>query len=156
MRRLQNIHNLHIIRHTMTDSKPQHTPEGSTSVSRDDMYKTIAEAWKLGLFRQEDAAVFLGINQGQISRIVRGDFKRPAGKAAHLFAYAKDRLNSHAKPDNIAEMRNKLIHRLLETWDETLNGAQALMGILDGVQRLRETTAPTRTVASTSTVGPAK
>ncbi len=102
------------------------------------MAKVIEMAWKNGLFTQDTAAKALGMSQSQISKIVRGQFKRPKGNAMALFEYSKrlsERRPKHLK--GMESLRETLMERLLRAWDGTAEGAQALGDILDGVHKLQ-------------------
>lgn len=109
-------------------------------VSRDEMLLTISHAWSAGLFTQVEAATSLQMNQGQVSRIICGKFKRPTGHAASLFAYAKKKLESKCDAlvtRNDQALRSMLICKLMETWDHTETGADALAGLLEAARQLK-------------------
>lgn len=99
-------------------------------------------AWENGAFLQCDAADELKVNQGQISKIIGGHFKRPSGHAARLFEYAKRRLTESENPDasqeldNAQAVRNQLVNSLFSAWDGTTRGAEALIEILNGARQL--------------------
>ena len=102
------------------------------------MARAIELAWKNGLFTQDKAAKALGVSQSQISKIVRGQFKRPTGKAKELFEYSKRLSAKSPKQLNVTEsLRATLTERLFRAWDGTAEGAQALGDILDGAHKLR-------------------
>jgi len=114
------------------------TTPSTVEVTAQAMAKAIEEAWNNGLFTQDMAAKALGVSQGQISKLVRGQFKRPKGHAKALFEYSKMLLGE--RPDHAAAadaMRKSLTARLLRAWDGTAEGAQALGDILDGAHKLR-------------------
>lgn len=113
---------------------------GVSDVSRNEMFLTISSAWSAGLFTQVEAATSLQMNQGQVSRIICGKFKRPTGHAASLFAYAKKKLES--RPDvpvtrDDQALRSMLIWKLMETWDHTATGAEALANLLEAARQLK-------------------
>jgi uncharacterized protein YcaQ len=105
------------------------------------MLATFARALESRAFRQSDAALALGVHQGQISKVLRGDFVRATGLPERLFEYANMRLaeRAHADKQSAAEdtMMRDLVARLAVAWDRTPEGARALGEILDGVARLR-------------------
>jgi predicted XRE-type DNA-binding protein len=117
-------------------------PLNSAVVGRDEMARVIAEAWDANLLPQKEACHALGINQGHFSRLVRGQFKRPAGHAIELFAYAKVRLSAANRGgEDLVQLRERLTEQLLKAWDHTAEGARALGSILDGLQKLRKAAA---------------
>jgi hypothetical protein len=78
------------------------------------------------------------VSQSQVSKIVRGQFKRPEGNAKELFEYSQRLAAKRRKQVNATEdMRATLTDRLLRAWDGTAEGAQALCDILDGAHKLR-------------------
>ena len=84
------------------------------------------------------AAADTQIHQSQVSRLFRGQFKRVSANVRTLLAYAAEpkRQASAAEPARLAE--GAVIRAALQTWDQTPQGAQALVRLLKSVQRLRQ------------------
>ncbi len=112
------------------------------AIGRDQMLAIIQTAWREKAFRQGEAAAELKIDQGQISKIVNGRFRRAAGNAAKLFEYANRRLADAQQEGDAETLRAALVKQLLATWDQTAPGAQSLMALLEAVRRLRGEGAP--------------
>ncbi len=108
------------------------------TVTPDEMRSTFERLRPLVKGEQLALAASLRINQGQLSKILRGEFALANGHALTLFAYAKKRL-SEAKdeaPDRPL-LEAQLTQKLLAAWDGTKEGAAALGVMLDGAARLR-------------------
>lgn len=102
------------------------------------MAHTISLAWRVGAFTQREASAALGLDQGQVSRLVRGQFLHPWGHAEVLYHFAVKKLEERqVSPDEFDTLRNQLIEQLMQAWDHTVDGAHALGDILEGVKRLR-------------------
>lgn len=128
--------------HSMQTRKTSLPHSTASPVGRDEMHATISSAFEAGLFFQVDAAQDLGIDQGQISKIVAGHFVRPTGRAAELFAYVNLKIAGQGKAPAVSSedapaLRAMLISKLLGTWDETPSGAQALGMLLDAAKQLK-------------------
>lgn len=120
--------------------KPFINPPNRRVADRDEMARVIAQAWEAKLLEQKETCLALGINQGQFSRLVRGQFTYPKGHAAALFAYAKERISGKSNgSEDLVQLQERLTEQLLNAWDHTPEGARALGSILDGVQKLRRT-----------------
>lgn len=130
--------NSHIIYANMQTGKRQTIP-GERESTRDQMANAISVAWTAGLLDQEEACLALGLNQGHFSKIVRGQFVRPSGRAAQVFEYAKRRLE--AAQDFPKSQASALPARLTEAvwgaWDGTPEGERALETILSGLREIR-------------------
>ena len=102
------------------------------------MSEVIEAAWRNKLFTQDMAAEALGMSQSQISKIIRGQFKKPKGNAKALYEYSKGL--SESRPEHLEStesMRALLTERLFRAWDGTAEGGRALGDILDGAHKLR-------------------
>ena len=77
-----------------------------------------------------------GIHQSQVSRLLRGRFRRLSPNVRLLLAYAK-------KPKTYGQERREelakalVVKAALRTWDTTPAGARALVRLLRSVQDLR-------------------
>jgi hypothetical protein len=73
------------------------------------------------------------IHQSQVSRLFRGQFKRLSPNVRTLLAYA-----AGAKPQPVRENgKEAVIRAALRTWDQTPQGAKALVRLLRSVQAMR-------------------
>src|SRR6266508_504202 len=77
------------------------------------------------------------IHQSQVSRLLRGQFKRMSPNVTTLLRYAKqpERYAIAKEPSRLA--RESVIRAALRTWDTTPEGAQALVRLLRSVQGIR-------------------
>ena len=80
------------------------------------------------------------IHQSQVSRLLRGQFKRISPNVRTLLRYARQpkRYASAREPSRLA--KESVIRAALRTWDTTPEGAQALVRLLrsvEGIRRLR-------------------
>jgi hypothetical protein len=107
--------------------------------ARDQMANAISVAWTAGLLDQEKACLSLGLNQGHFSKIVRGQFVRPSGRAAQVFEYAKRQLEAAQDvPDSQASaLPARLTQAVWSAWDGTPDGARALETVLSGLREIR-------------------
>lgn len=79
-----------------------------------------------------------GIHQSQVSRLLRGQFHRVSRNVRLLLAYAA-KPGRAPGPERAAAAKASVIKAALRTWDETPEGAQALVRLLRSVQDLRRT-----------------
>lgn len=136
-------HSLHIMQISMQKRKLLNLPSSPT---RAEMLATFRRAAESKAFLQEEAARDLGVKQGQVSKIIRGQFVYPTGLPSRLYEYANARLTERnsgschgggAANREVESMRKVLTDRLMDAWDETPDGAEALAVILDGAAKLR-------------------
>ena len=86
---------------------------------------------------QAEVGALLGIDQGQMSKILKGDFTLPTGHALALFAYAKTQLaEAPNEPVDREVIETQLTKKVLAAWDGTREGATALGVMLEGAARL--------------------
>lgn len=104
------------------------------------MARVIRLAWEGKHISQKEVLRDLGIHQSQFSKLVNGQFKSATGHAARLFEYSRQRMHSaksHIASHDANRLRSSLTRRLMSAWDGTVEGAQALESILEGVAQLR-------------------
>ena len=77
-----------------------------------------------------------GIHQSQVSRLLRGHFRRISPNVRALLAYAAKPRSRKAQPPADAA-KAAVIKAALRTWDATPEGAQALVRLLRSVQEIR-------------------
>jgi len=78
-----------------------------------------------------------GIHQSQVSRLLRGRFKRVSTNVRVLLAYAA-KPQHYAKTDEPSQVaRSAVVKAALRTWDSTPEGARALIRLLRSVERIR-------------------
>jgi len=76
-----------------------------------------------------------GIHQSQVSRLLRGHFRRLSPNVRTLLAYAQKPQARTPAPETTAKAA--VIRAALRTWDATPEGAQALVRLLRSVEALR-------------------
>jgi hypothetical protein len=79
-----------------------------------------------------DIAARTGIHQSQVSRLLRGQFRRVSPNVRKLLGY--DKAPAPPRPE---QAKQTIIRAALRTWDETPEGAQALVRLLRSVEELR-------------------
>ena len=79
-----------------------------------------------------------GIHQSQVSRLLRGRFKRISPNVRMLISYAA-RPRPRAKAKDPSELaRSAVVKAALRSWDSTPEGARALVRLLRSVDRIRQ------------------
>ena len=78
-----------------------------------------------------------GIHQSQVSRLLRGHFRRISPNVRALLAYASKGPAKRAQPRAAQAARTAVIRAALRTWDATPQGAQALVRLLRSVQEIK-------------------
>ena len=76
-----------------------------------------------------------GIHQSQVSRLLRGHFRRISPNVRTLLAYASKPKRKMEPPAEAAKAA--VIKAALRTWDATPEGAQALVRLLRSVQEIK-------------------
>ncbi|HZM35357.1 MAG TPA: hypothetical protein VFC18_12795 [Burkholderiales bacterium] len=87
-----------------------------------------------------ELAARTGIHQSQVSRLLRGQFRRVSPNVRKLLEVKPEKKGP--KPD--LRSRKAVIQAALRTWDETAEGAQALVRLLRSVEALRSLKAENR------------
>lgn len=84
-----------------------------------------------------ELAARTGIHQSQVSRLLRGQFRRVSPNVERLLAFAAQpgRRTPGARLETQA--RQAVIRAALRTWDATPEGARALVRLLRSVEGLR-------------------
>lgn len=80
-----------------------------------------------------DIAARTGIHQSQVSRLLRGQFRRVSPNVRRLLDYRPG--PGAGEPD--LQAKQAVIQAALRTWDATPEGAQALVRLLRSVEGLR-------------------
>ncbi len=80
-----------------------------------------------------DIAARTGIHQSQVSRLLRGQFRRVSPNVRRLLGYKPEAV----KKTRNAEAEQAVIRAALKIWDETPEGARALVRLLRSVEGLR-------------------
>jgi len=78
-----------------------------------------------------------GIHQSQVSRLLRGQFRRVSPNVRALLVYASKGKPAKAGPRAAQAARTAVIRAALRTWDATPEGAQALVRLLRSVQEIK-------------------
>jgi hypothetical protein len=77
------------------------------------------------------------IHQGQVSRLLRGQFKRISPHVKALIEYSRNAESEGLVRDSDQHAKESVIRAALQTWDATPEGAQALVRLLRSVQGMR-------------------
>lgn len=84
-----------------------------------------------------EIAAATGIHQSQVSRLLRGQFRRLSPNVRKLLAYRAQPAR-RANPRPPAQAKEAVIRAALRTWDSTPEGARALVRLLRSVESLRK------------------
>jgi len=84
------------------------------------------------------------IHQSQVSRLLRGQFKRVSSNVRKLVAYASTPQREPASAEPAPDAKAAVIRAALNTWDTTPEGARALVRLLRSVRAMREAQPPRR------------
>jgi len=79
------------------------------------------------------------IHQSQVSRLLRGQFRRLSPNVRALLAYAEKPARRVAPERRRDAAKASVIRAALRTWDSTSEGARALIRLLRSVQEIRRT-----------------
>lgn len=106
---------------------------------------SLAEARELlfklkGAQAQSVIADATGINQGQISRLLSGQFVRVRGNALHLCKYAEKVLRSSSTPTT--QLRQRLVSSALSLWDGSEVSAARTIALLEALKPIVKASAP--------------
>lgn len=86
--------------------------------------------------RQERVAADLGVSQGQISKILRGDFQKLQGRPFQVFNYAKEAL---AEMDHAPEPREQeILQAILSLMHSPNHSDDRLLEVLRALKRFRD------------------
>lgn len=92
--------------------------------------------------RQREISAGTGINQGSVSKILRGSFKNLDGRAYQVWRYAKRRADEAGRYKLAQSTDDKVNARLAEkiskVWDRTEEGANALLKLLDAAELMQK------------------
>jgi len=77
-----------------------------------------------------------GISQGQISRILKGKFKREGKAVRELYKYANNYSSTKPNRDQIV-VRELLMEGICSVWDGTPDNGQRLLQLLEIVKEIR-------------------
>jgi len=83
-----------------------------------------------------DIAARTGIHQSQVSRLLRGQFRRVSANVSKLLACAQQPRQKDF-PAGKDGAKQAVIRAALRTWDATPEGARALVRLLRSVEGLR-------------------
>jgi hypothetical protein len=84
------------------------------------------------------AAADTRIHQSQVSRLFRGQFKRVSANVRTLLAYAAEPRRRPSADDPSRLAKGAVIRAALRTWDQTPQGARALVRLLKSVEVMRQ------------------
>jgi len=83
-----------------------------------------------------DIAARTGIHQSQVSRLLRGQFRRVSPNVRKLLQYGRQPGQTRP-PEGKDQAKQAVIRAALRTWDATPAGARALVRLLRSVDGLR-------------------
>lgn len=89
-----------------------------------------------------DIARLTGVHQSQVSRVLRGQFKRLSPNVQAILALSRNPASSVQGAGNSGAGKSSVVRAALRAWDSTPEGAQALVRLLrsvEGLRRLRRT-----------------
>lgn len=116
---------------------------GAALPSRQEVLAVFQFVWKDLRVRQIEIARETKLDQGSVSKILRGAFSDLDGRAYVLWKYAKTRAEKAGfKPGKppTAKVDPRLAEKISRVWDRTEEGAEALLKLLDAadlIQRRR-------------------
>ena len=84
-----------------------------------------------------DIAARTGIHQSQVSRLLRGQFRRVSPNVRRLLECARDSGRVSSRERTEVQAKQAVIRAALNTWDATPEGARALVRLLRSVAGLR-------------------
>lgn len=84
-----------------------------------------------------ELAARTGIHQSQVSRLLRGQFRRVSPNVRKLLDCAAEPLRRAPGSQREVRARQAVIRAALRTWDATPAGARALVRLLRSVEGLR-------------------
>lgn len=109
--------------------------------SRDEVLAVFNYVWKDLKLPQREIARDTGLDQGSVSKLLRGTFRKLDGRAYRLWKYAKAKADKAGYTPARAS-RTKVDHRLEEkisrVWDKTEEGAEALLKLLDAADLIQK------------------
>ena len=109
--------------------------------SRDEVLAVFNYVWKDLKLPQREIACETGLDQGSVSKLLRGTFRKLDGRAHRLGKYAKAKADKAGYTPARAS-RTKADHRLEEkinrVWDKTEEGAEALLKLLDAADLIQK------------------
>ena len=91
--------------------------------------------------RQREIAAATGLNQGSVSKILKGSFKTVEGRAYQVWKYARQRAEKspHGLPNQLLGKTDpRLAEKVAEVWDRTEEGARALLKLLDAADLMQK------------------
>jgi hypothetical protein len=84
-----------------------------------------------------DIAARTGIHQSQVSRLLRGQFRRVSPNVRKLLECAGTPQKRPSRDQSALQGKEAVIRAALRTWDATPEGARALVRLLRSVEGLR-------------------
>jgi len=91
--------------------------------------------------RQREIADATGLNQGAVSKILKGAFRTVEGRAYQVWKYARQRAekSAYGLPSSIPGKADpRLAEKIAQVWDQTEEGANALLKLLDAADLIQK------------------
>lgn len=109
--------------------------------ARPDVMAVFTFVWKNLKVQQSEIARETGLDQGSVSKILRGSFRKLEGRAYQLWKYAKSRAEKGGyKPGTPLKAKTdpRLEEKINRVWDQTEEGAEALLKLLDAAELIQK------------------
>ena len=109
--------------------------------TREEALKVFQYVWKDLKVPQREFAAATGLNQGSISKILKGSFRDLEGRAYQVWEYASDRARKAGyRPGqpSAAPGESRLAQKINDVWDRTPEGADALIKLLDAADLMQK------------------
>ena len=113
---------------------------GRVSPSREDVLAVFRFVWKELKVPQREIARETKLDQGTVSKLLRGSFRDLDGRAYQLWKYAKRRADNggyKTSQTSSAKTDSRLVEKIKRVWDKTDEGAEALLKLLDAAEMIQ-------------------
>ena len=111
-------------------------PDADTHLLKAELVSRIDQILRQRRLTQSQAAGLLGISQPDVSRLLRGQFRRVSPNVSKLLQYARQPAQT-GPSEGKDQAKQAVIRAALRTWDATPAGARALVRLLRSVEGLR-------------------
>lgn len=85
---------------------------------------------------QKEISAATGIDQGHVSRLIRGDFKKVGGRALQLCRY----VNEEAAPEPVQlainEIEKQIVEQALSLWDGSSASGLRVINLLNAIRSI--------------------
>lgn len=108
---------------------------------REEVLAVFNYIWKELKLPQSEIARETGLDQGSVSKLLRGTFRKLDGRAYRLWEYAKVQADKAGyTPDKAGQINadRRLEEKINRVWDKTEEGAEALLKLLDAADLIQK------------------